>query len=495
MELEVIALDKFRIGTTVPMRLRLVDSDVAVSWNEVVLKQLCMYSEDQKAYAGYCTYEIDEEDDTVLLAKYPAAQQEYVGKYRVILSVATNDGTATYDALAVELVQNLEDATASGEVDITLSVSTIPMSVIRQILEECEAATRTANAAADAVDDAIDAAYDAIDDADDATEAANDAADAANAAAVEAGRKIKRLASFPWVDYEFQEDEFLALVGADVIVYGDTNDYATGKISPTEDDDVYFLQMLRMFPADDLSREVYFYNIRLFYDDGIASVTDVWREDLAKGTEVYTKIEVDQRIANAVKGSFRAVDELPQPPRESLLGYIYLVPSEDPGMSNAKDEWIVIEENGVYSWERIGKTEIDLSGYLQLSGGTMTGDLDLGGNAIKDGGTRLLKKNQDGAPEIGTLGSGDTVHIGGRSVSRKGTDGEKTMLDTGAQSLSDSEKAQVRTNIGAQEVLTFDTEPVEGSTNPITSGGVYDALQIILDAEYPRAVALLDEEF
>lgn len=63
------------------------------------------------------------------------------------------------------------------------------------------------------------------------------------------------------------------------------------------------------------------------------------------------------------------------------------------------------------------------------------------------------------------------------------------------QTLSAAEQAQARANIGAQEVLTFDTEPVEGSTNPITSGGVYDALQIILDAEYPRAVALLDEEF
>ena len=42
---------------------------------------------------------------------------------------------------------------------------------------------------------------------------------------------------------------------------------------------------------------------------------------------------------------------------------IYLVPSSDPQAENVKDEYITIENSGSYSWEQIGSTAIDLSGY------------------------------------------------------------------------------------------------------------------------------------
>ena len=44
------------------------------------------------------------------------------------------------------------------------------------------------------------------------------------------------------------------------------------------------------------------------------------------------------------------------------------------------------------------------------------------------------------------------------------------------QSLTDAQKTQARQNIGAGEVLTFDTAPTANSTNPVTSGGVKTAL-------------------
>lgn len=63
------------------------------------------------------------------------------------------------------------------------------------------------------------------------------------------------------------------------------------------------------------------------------------------------------------------------------------------------------------------------------------------------------------------------------------------------QSLTSEQQAQARTNIGAanaadvptaeqqaawsakQDALTFDSAPVQNSTNPVTSGGIYTALQ------------------
>lgn len=42
-----------------------------------------------------------------------------------------------------------------------------------------------------------------------------------------------------------------------------------------------------------------------------------------------------------------------------------------------------------------------------------------------------------------------------------------------AQSLTTEQQEQARVNIGAQETLTFDTTPKTGSTNPVTSSGLY----------------------
>ena len=52
------------------------------------------------------------------------------------------------------------------------------------------------------------------------------------------------------------------------------------------------------------------------------------------------------------------------------------------------------------------------------------------------------------------------------------------------QTLTSTQQAQVRTNIGAQDVLTFDAAPTSGSSNPVTSDGIktaIDAVQVDID--------------
>ena len=83
-------------------------------------------------------------------------------------------------------------------------------------------------------------------------------------------------------------------------------------------------------------------------------------------SQTYTKTEVDSLIAAVKQFNILAVPVLPEPSAETV-GTLYLVPSENPGTENVKDEYITLSrtEGGTttYYWECIGRTEIDLSNY------------------------------------------------------------------------------------------------------------------------------------
>lgn len=79
-------------------------------------------------------------------------------------------------------------------------------------------------------------------------------------------------------------------------------------------------------------------------------------------SDTYNKTEVDALISATKTGMFRTASVLPTPSIDTL-NIIYLVPSEDPQTRNVKDEYITIEINNGYDWEKIGSTAIDLTGY------------------------------------------------------------------------------------------------------------------------------------
>ena len=83
-------------------------------------------------------------------------------------------------------------------------------------------------------------------------------------------------------------------------------------------------------------------------------------------SDTYNKTEVDALISATKTGMFRTASVLPTPSIDTL-NIIYLVPSEDPQTRNVKDEYITIEINNGYDWEKIGSTAIDLSGYATES--------------------------------------------------------------------------------------------------------------------------------
>ena len=83
-------------------------------------------------------------------------------------------------------------------------------------------------------------------------------------------------------------------------------------------------------------------------------------------TETYSKVEVNQIVDNVRQFQYMVVTTLPTASADTV-GYIYLVPSENPKTKNVKEEYITISEQSggstTYSWEHIGSTNIDLSGY------------------------------------------------------------------------------------------------------------------------------------
>lgn len=97
-----------------------------------------------------------------------------------------------------------------------------------------------------------------------------------------------------------------------------------------------------------------------------------------------TKQYVDTAI-NAVKQfEYQVVTELPTA-SQATMGKIYLkAHSHNPsdGQPDSYDEFITVQSGSTYKWERIGNTDIDLSGYVpttrKINGKALTSDITLG---------------------------------------------------------------------------------------------------------------------
>lgn len=78
------------------------------------------------------------------------------------------------------------------------------------------------------------------------------------------------------------------------------------------------------------------------------------------------KAYVDSAIGSITGFSYTIVDTLPTASKDTMYK-VYLVPDEHTESDDSYDEFITIEHNGVYSWEKIGNTDMDLSGYVPTS--------------------------------------------------------------------------------------------------------------------------------
>lgn len=97
-----------------------------------------------------------------------------------------------------------------------------------------------------------------------------------------------------------------------------------------------------------------------------------------------TKQYVDTAINTVKQFEYQVVEELPSA-SQATMGKIYLVAhSHNPNdeQPDSYDEFITVLSGSTYKWERIGNTDIDLSGYVpttrKINGKALTGDITLG---------------------------------------------------------------------------------------------------------------------
>lgn len=149
----------------------------------------------------------------------------------------------------------------------------------------------------------------------------------------------------------------------------------------------------------------------------------------------------------------------------STMGKIYLK-AHTHGTSDSYDEWITIETGSTtksYSWEKIGNTDIDLSGYVPTSrtvnGKALTDNISLGAADVgvtetnfpglkKTGTVTSVAVMMNGSPK-GTITSSGTIDLGTIITAHQDISGKQ-------DSLSTTQLAAANSGITAAKVTTYD---------------------------------------
>lgn len=171
-----------------------------------------------------------------------------------------------------------------------------------------------------------------------------------------------------------------------------------------------------------------------------------------------TKQYVDTAI-NAVKQfEYQVVTELPTA-AQATMGKIYLKahkhnPSD--GQPDSYDEFITVQSESTYKWERIGNTDIDLSGYVpttrKINNKPLSSDINLGASDVG-----VTEADFPGLNKTGTV---TAVKINGETknpasgVVDLGT--VVTSVTDKQDKLNDTQLAAVNSGITADKVGTYD---------------------------------------
>lgn len=139
--------------------------------------------------------------------------------------------------------------------------------------------------------------------------------------------------------------------------------------------------------------------------------------------DTYSKDEVN-RIVEALRGArFEKVQALPELADADMLA-IYLVPRTSPETDNRYDEYIVVTDGeGARSWDKLGSTDIDLSGYatkaevqvVRESVGALSESVDELQESITSESSRIstLENKVDNPSQVPTEDSDELISSGG----------------------------------------------------------------------------------
>lgn len=181
------------------------------------------------------------------------------------------------------------------------------------------------------------------------------------------------------------------------------------------------------------------------------------------------KTYVDNAIAAVKQFQYEVVSKLPTASADTM-GKIYLV-SDVHSSTDNYDEFITLEKDGAYSWEKIGNTDIDLSGYVKNT--TTIAGVELKNNITKtelltalnvaDGATKVDESTVSGWGFTKNQGTVSSVKMNGKAVAI--TDGTVDLgtvitahqsLDGKQDKLSDVQLEAVNSGITSDKVSTYD---------------------------------------
>lgn len=179
---------------------------------------------------------------------------------------------------------------------------------------------------------------------------------------------------------------------------------------------------------------------------------------------------VSQMFADFTAVTFEIVDSYAKLPAIGAAGTFYFVPASSTGTSDMYSEYVWL--NGQY--EKFGDIQLpDLSPYAKMTWVTEQLSTQLNSYYTKIEADELLatKQNVLIIDAVPTSNSANPVQSGGvhSALANK--------ADTSTVSaLSDNVNTLSGTVANKQDILTFDSSPVNGSNNPVTSGGIFVAL-------------------
>lgn len=181
------------------------------------------------------------------------------------------------------------------------------------------------------------------------------------------------------------------------------------------------------------------------------------------------KTYVDNAIAAVKQFQYEVVSALPAASADTM-GKIYLVADQHSSTDNY-DEFITLEKDGAYSWEKIGNTDIDLGGYVKKT--TTIAGVDLQDNITKtelltalnvaDGATKVDESTVSGWGFTKNQGTVNSVKMNGKAIAI--TDGAVDLgtvitahqsLDGKQDKLSDTQLEAVNSGITSDKVSTYD---------------------------------------
>lgn len=174
-----------------------------------------------------------------------------------------------------------------------------------------------------------------------------------------------------------------------------------------------------------------------------------------------TKQYVDTAI-NAVKQfEYQVVTELPTA-AQATMGKIYLkAHSHNPsdGQPDSYDEFITVQSGSTYKWERIGNTDIDLSGYVpttrKINNKALSSDINLGASDV--GVTEAAFPGLNKTGTVTAIKMNGTTKNPASGVVDLGTVITAHQDITGKQDkLNDTQLAAVNSGITATKVGTYD---------------------------------------